>query len=111
MSLDMDFAEELYKTLKTQEERDEWAWLDDEPEVGGLTKEMRSPEGHTPIMQMLYLIEEQLQAQSKIALGAAGVKNVGDIKQHKRPFIALQYLELLSEKSEIDDLRAAFNIQ
>lgn len=110
MMLDEDYARGLKKRLDLA--KDEWDWLDDddEPETTSL-QGARSQEGHSPLMQTLYAMDEHIQTLIRVDLGAAGVKKPPDIARWPRPFSQLDVLELEDEAREMDDLARAFGIK
>lgn len=110
VALDMDFAREMKRRL--DEDRDRLEELDeDDPDIIQKDNSLRSPEGYSPTMSILFTIEERLQALTAVTLGAAGVKSPPDVRFNKRPFVALQVLDLEEERDEMADLKRAFKIR
>lgn len=106
----MDFATEMKARLDKQlEEREDLE--EEDPEIIRKDNTMRSPEGYTPELAMLHLIDERLQSHISVALGAAGVKSPPQVVQHKRPLVAMDILELESEREEIMELKELFGIR
>jgi len=110
LALDMDFAKEMKARLDKQLEERE-GLEEEEPEIIRKDNTMRSPEGYTPELAMMHLIDERLQSHISVALGAAGMKSPPQVIQHKRPLVAMDILELESEREEIMELKELFGIR
>ena len=112
LAMDRDHAlfihEQQRLAREAAEERDE----DDEDEDEGHWKPVgRSPEGYTPELDALHVLDERIQSLARILIMVNSKSKPPDVQRHKRPVTALDLLDLEDERDEMSDLASAFGLK
>ncbi|UTN91402.1 tail assembly chaperone [Gordonia phage Outis] len=106
LALDPDFAEILHqRKLELNEDDDE----EDDDSEEGWKPTTRSQEGYTPMIASTYTLIESVQEVTRTLIAVNGQKPPSKQKL-PRPVSSLDVLELMDEKSEMDDLAARFRV-
>ena len=105
MAMDDEMAEVVHAQLKIRRKQ---------IEDGELTEsELRSPEGETPLISLLKVMDEHLQSLIRITLSAHGDGKTKppDIVQWPRPFTAVDAMDRQEEADDMSGLADLFGIQ
>ena len=111
LAMDRDHAlfihEQQRLAREAAEERDE----DDEEESEAWKPVGRSPEGFTPELDAMYVLDERLQSLARILIMVNSKTKPPDVQKNRRPVTALDLLDLEDERDEMTDLASAFGFK
>lgn len=106
IAMDEEMAEAVWEQVKIYRKLEE--------EGGSTGPTARSPEGWTPEIQVLQVLDEHVQSLIRVLIGVNSPANAPkppDVAQWPRPFTAVDQMEYYETSDDMSDLADEFGIQ